>query len=935
MSCPRPVSRTRSFAGFTLLELVVAVVVISILAAIAIPSLRNSVNRSQDASAVTELQILARSTALQTQFNSPPSFTEDDVRSAALGSGLQILSAGQPSEARGAVSWDLSDPEVLLLAQRSGSGACVQARITVAEPQSVSTNVVRDDQACNAGLVGEQDLLAMAYPQVNFLADGSPQSFTPDVLNSSGSLQFSLAGTLPAGVEFDSGTGQFSTAGLLGTVDGTRDQSFNAGADGAGAVGSAADASNAVRSVVVIDSGEHAGKILIGGAFAWYSGSSAPYLIRVNADGTRDTTFNAGGSGPNASVLKVALIPAGPHAGKIMVGGAFTTYNGVTTGRIIRLNADGSRDTAFSTGGTGPNDWVYDIDMVESGTHEGKAIVTGVFTSFSGTATGRVVRLNTDGSRDTTFNTGGTGAANTIYAADIVKVGDHAGKILIGGEFTTYNGVTSNRIARLNADGTRDTTFNSGGTSASGAVWTLISLTEGIHAGKTVLGGGFLSFNGVTVNRIARLNADGTRDTAFNSGGTGADATVRVIEDIPVGPDAGKLMVGGNFTTYNGSSITSLMRLNADGGRDSGFAPGVINASVRTMSIPMVGTLAGSPTVGGEFTSFGGFSAGRIVRLAVADPAGFPATVSVSVSDDSGSTATVQVTLTVGEPLSAGGYGATRMVAAWWPHWHDVRASSLPAAYDTVIVAAARAVGGAPGTTGAVFYAHQSFSDAVVKSDIASMRNLGRTVLLLVGGSTGYVHLDTRARSQAFVDSIAGIYAQIGPFDGIDLNLETSSNGYSLNNTELIWIGQQLKGTYGNNFIISMPPAPGHTPDRVTVTAMHDAGVLDLVIPQYYGGSSTTINLAAPSYIANNLPLWVAAMGGDASKVALGLMPPCPSGCHTSPDVSTQQMMVDTWNAEVSRYPSLRGTTLWSTLIDERNGWWYAFQVAAQVRGAN
>ncbi len=75
---------------------------------------------------------------------------------------------------------------------------------------------------------------------------------------------------------------------------------------------------------------------------------------------------------------------------------------------------------------------------------DGKILFGGSFTAYNGTTANRLIRLNPNGSVDTTFNTG-TGFNSTIYTTSIQS----DGKIIVGGQFTSYNGTTANRIVRL------------------------------------------------------------------------------------------------------------------------------------------------------------------------------------------------------------------------------------------------------------------------------------------------------------------------------------------------------------------------------------------------------------------------------------------------------------------------------------------------------
>ena len=133
--------------------------------------------------------------------------------------------------------------------------------------------------------------------------------------------------------------------------------------------------------------------------------------------------------------------------------------NAVGRVAIARLNADGSTDTGFNPG-SGGNDWVEAVALQP----DGKVLIGGSFTSFNGTPRNRIARLNANGSLDTTFNPG-SGVDNTVNRIAVQS----DGKVLLVGAFTTVNGVSRNRIARLNADGSLDTSFNPG-TGANGFV---------------------------------------------------------------------------------------------------------------------------------------------------------------------------------------------------------------------------------------------------------------------------------------------------------------------------------------------------------------------------------------------------------------------------------------------------------------------------------
>jgi uncharacterized delta-60 repeat protein len=335
------------------------------------------------------------------------------------------------------------------------------------------------------------------------------------------------------------------------------------------------------------------GKVLIGGFFTSYNGVGRNRLARLNADGSLDTSFLNTGTGANSGVLTIAHQPDG----KVLIGGEFTSYNGTARNRVARLNADGSVDTSFLNSGMGANDSVNIIALQP----DGKVLIGGFFTSYNGVGRNRIARLNLDGSLDTTF-------LNTATAADNDSVNTIAlqpdGKILIGGVFTSYNGVGRNRVARLNADGSVDTSFLNTGTGANNTVFAIAVQPDG----KILIGGFFTSYNGTTRNSIARLNADGSLDTSFLNTGTGANSGVLTIAHQP----DGKVLIGGGFMTYNGVGRNRVARLNADGSVDTSFNPGTgANSGVLTIALQPDSKVL----IGGVFTSVDTYTRDRIARL--------------------------------------------------------------------------------------------------------------------------------------------------------------------------------------------------------------------------------------------------------------------------------------------------------------------------------
>ena len=383
--------------------------------------------------------------------------------------------------------------------------------------------------------------------------------------------------------------------------DGTRETSFSTN------IGTGANIS--VRSVAV----QSDGKILVGGGFSTWNDTAVGYIVRLNSDGTRETSFSTNiGTGFNSEILSIAV----QSDGKILVAGGlsggFGTWNGTTVGGIVRLNSDGTRETSFTTNnGTGSNGTIYSI-AVQS---DGKILLGGVnFTAWNGTTVGRIVRLDSDGTRDTTFTTNnGTGANSTINSIAVQS----DGKILVGGNFGTWNGTTVGRIVRLNSDGTRETAFNTNtGTGGSG-----INSIAVQSDGKILVAGEFFTWNGTTVGRIVRLNSDGTRETSFTTNnGTGATHTgfFTIVRSVAVQSD-GKILVAGEFDGWNGTTVGYIVRLNSDGTRDTSFSTNIGTGATLSFTSPIVYSIAvqsdGKILVGGYFDGWNGTTVGYIVRL--------------------------------------------------------------------------------------------------------------------------------------------------------------------------------------------------------------------------------------------------------------------------------------------------------------------------------
>lgn len=338
------------------------------------------------------------------------------------------------------------------------------------------------------------------------------------------------------------------------------------------------------------------GKILVGGDFINYKDNTVNRIVRLNNDGSFDSTFQSG-SGFNSTVKCIYV----QSDGKILIGGAFSTYNGISSNDFIRLNSDGNKDSTLDVG-TGFNGSVNSI-AVQS---DNKIILGGAFTTYKGPQNNRIIRLNIDGVRDTSFKSVLNFGFNNTVNSIIIQPN---GYILVGGLFTTYNGNSVSKIVRLESDGNFGTAggFNTDlFNRLSGFGGDVFSIAY--SSNKIIVGGSFYSYRNIAANRIVRLlDFDGSIDNSYSIG-SGFDSNVNTIA---VQTD-GKVLVGGNFTNYKGTSVNKMVRLNVDLTIDNTFDTGAgFDGAVNTIVIQSDRKIL----TGGVYTNYKGTANKRIIRL--------------------------------------------------------------------------------------------------------------------------------------------------------------------------------------------------------------------------------------------------------------------------------------------------------------------------------
>ena len=409
-------------------------------------------------------------------------------------------------------------------------------------------------------------------------------------------------------------------------------------------------------------------RILIGGLFSSVDNVALNNIGRVNQDGSLDSLFNPG-SGANNAVYALAQTFVAGYS-KVVAGGAFTTLNGVTFNGVGELNADGSANTNFNAGGLGANGTVFAVAVYPTNSpNVGKILIGGDFTSYNGvTNFNHLARLNPDGSADSSFNSTGSGPNGSVRAITL-QPND---QILMGGLFTNVNGSVSNynHIARLNANGTVDATFNPG-LGANNNVLSLAVQSDG----RIVVGGQFTLCNGVTRNYVTRLNPDGTVDPTINFG-TGANsfvAAVLVEDDLIAGyptnvPDE-KIIIGGGFTQYNGGTNDYLARIYGGSVSGSGAFQFIqpyysVDESGTNITIPVLRTGGTSgtnadgsgnilvPFATSNITAVAGINYSNVVTNIIFPMGEVLGTITIPVIDDGVVTSNLLLSLNLGDPAS-------------------------------------------------------------------------------------------------------------------------------------------------------------------------------------------------------------------------------------------------------------------------------------------
>jgi uncharacterized delta-60 repeat protein len=366
-----------------------------------------------------------------------------------------------------------------------------------------------------------------------------------------------------------------------------------------GSLDATANFSTTRRCVVQAIAAQLGGKIIIGGDFGCVGNIYQNRLVRLNADGSVDQSFAYTAASPGGQVNSIVLQPDG----KILVGGLYVGSDNSPFVSITRLNSDGTTDASFTQGNLPSNRGIKQIALQP----DGKIVIIYSTALVNQQPSGGIARLNVDGSVDSTF------ASSFSFPFEAVAV-QTDGKILIGGLFSfgfvdsRTGSVFYNGIIRLNADGSHDTDFHPEFISASGRFTGIYALAPQPD-GKILVGGSIYTAGRTAPVGILRLDSAGTIDSTFQLNSIAATLGLARVEDIlPL--SSGKILIGGLFGSIGTIAQNNVARLNADGSSDNLFNSGT-DSAVFDIALQTDGKIL----ISGDFEQVNGVARTSLARL--------------------------------------------------------------------------------------------------------------------------------------------------------------------------------------------------------------------------------------------------------------------------------------------------------------------------------
>jgi uncharacterized delta-60 repeat protein len=313
-------------------------------------------------------------------------------------------------------------------------------------------------------------------------------------------------------------------------------------------------------------------KLLFGGA---NSVGTRYYLSNADLNLNANTSFASSGfllgNWPSANdrINKIVVQPDK----KIVVCG--NTGSAPADSAVMRVNSDGSIDTAFGTAGTTVVDYFANSNECTDVTlqQDGKILSIGRALNGAASYDYSITRYRTDGALDTTFATGGKYSLDYASATDTpnaILLESNGNMVLIGGSFS---GALTIKAIRLDSSGTLDTTFGLAGTFTHSIAGITSANTKKIlkdNSGNYYFVGN-ITAAGTTAARIFKTDSTGTLDTTFGTAGTAtffpSGYSTSGVADAYLQSD-GKIVVLGGFTTPYGYFVA---RYTTSGQLDTSF----------------------------------------------------------------------------------------------------------------------------------------------------------------------------------------------------------------------------------------------------------------------------------------------------------------------------------------------------------------------------
>jgi len=416
----------------------------------------------------------------------------------------------------------------------------------------------------------------------------------------------------------------------MDTTNATLDGTFNPGV-GANGTGST------VFTIAISGS-----DIYLGGLFTTYRSAAANYIAKVDSSGVLDTTFSPASGTNGFSGSSTTVYSLGVLGSSVYAGGAFQTYRGQVACSIAKLSDTGILDTTFSPAGSnGTGGIVYAVTGTAS-----QVLFGGDFYGYRGSLARGIAKIDPSGQLNSTFNPPAvTNGANHI----VYSIAVYGSDIFLGGAFTEFRNASANYVTKVDLNGDVQPSFtpSDGQNGADGPVYVVRANSQ-----NTYIGGSFTNYRGAAANRVARLDLFGNLSSSFNPV-AGANGVSDIVTALEISSDGEYVYLGGDFTTYRGTTVNRIAKVSKLGVLDATFSGGGtvgFNESILTMLISN-----GSLYVGGDFSVYRGSNTAHAIAKLDPDSGALDTTFNPAATANGMYSGTVRTIIASGTDLYVGG----------------------------------------------------------------------------------------------------------------------------------------------------------------------------------------------------------------------------------------------------------------------------------------